>query len=185
MSFGYRDGFVQRDRQTIRDVIAEAQPKFFSFLQKYGANPSECTEFFQIALKSLSENFILDPKKDVPDAKLFNYIATIGLNKWRSYCKQKNREISTLESELPERAEEANILQDMIRKEEHLAFMRIFKKLHTDCQELMWAKIVEGKRYKEIAESKGKSEEYLRVHLNRCKKYLKNLMVDDNNFELK
>lgn len=185
MNFEYRDAFINRDRLIIKKIIAETQPKFHSFLKKYGADHLECKEFFQIALKNTAENFILDPQKEVPNNKFFNYLATIGINKWRSYCKQKSREVPTLASELPDAPNEESILEDLVKKEDHVAFMQKFKKLNEDCQHLLWSKIVEGKRYKEIAQSMNKQEESLRVQLNRCKKYLKNLLLSDNKWQVK
>ncbi len=172
-NFEYRDAFVHGDRLVLKQMINEFQPKFHSFLRKYGADYSECDEFFQVGLKVISENFILDPNKDVDNSHFFNYLATIGLNKWRTHCKKKNREISTLELEFPNAISEESIEKDMIRLEEHQAFMEKFKKISKDCQKILWAKIVEEKRYKEIASTMDTTEEFLRVKLNRCKKYLK------------
>ncbi len=185
MDFEYRDAFVNRDRLLIKKIITEAQPKFYSFLKKYGANHLECKEFFQIALKAISENFIFDTQKEVPNSKFFNYMATIGLNKWRTYCKQKSREIPTLDSSFPDAPNDDSILKDLIKKEAHDTFMQKFRKLGADCQQLLWYRIVEEKRYREIAQLMDKNEESLRGQLIRCKKYLKKLLVGDNNFQIK
>ncbi len=178
MNFEYRDAIVKGNSLMIKKVIDELRPKFYGVLKKYGANNLECKEYFQISLLAMSENFILDMNKQVPDNKIFNYFMTIGLNKWRTYCKQKDREIHR--ENLSEISFETTILEDLIRKEEHSAFMHKYRKLSKDCQYLLWRKIVEEINYREIATELGKSEQYLRVHLNRCKKYLIKLLSSDN-----
>jgi len=183
MNFEYRDAIIKGDSQTLKKMIAEFRPKFDRVLKKYGANTLECKEYFQISLKNMVENIVLDNEKEIPNSKFFNYFLTIGLNKWRTYCKQKGREMPT--KDLPEMPSEASILEDMMRKEKHTFFMQKFRKLGLNCQKLLWKKIVEEINYKDIAREMDKSEKYLRVQLNRCKKYLIKLLASDNNFYVK
>ncbi len=164
-------------------MMDEFRPKFIRVLKKYGATDTDGQEYFQISLKAVVEHFILDKNKAVPDSKFFNYLTTIGLNQWRTYCKQKGREISS--DELPDTTFESTILEDMMRKEKHAAFMQQFRGLNKGCQDLLWKKIVEEMNYKEIANHLNKSEQYLRVQLNRCKKYLINSLSSDNSFQFK
>ena len=182
MRYEFRDAIINGDRKTIKKIIDDVKPKFIHVLKKYGATNMECEEYFQISLKGLVENFILNENKDVPNDKFFNYLITIGLNNWKTHCKRKRKEIPT--ADLPETSFESSILEDILLKEKHNAFMEKFRELGIGCQNLLWKKIVEELSYKEIALELGKNEDYLRVHLNRCKKYLTKLLATDNAFNL-
>jgi RNA polymerase sigma factor (sigma-70 family) len=166
------DGIRHSRNEVLKYIYNQFYPMIYSYIINNSGNKEEARDIFQDGIivlyeKTLKEDFELT-------ANVGTYLYSVCQRLWLNKLnRQKNREF--LDSNIPEREEEQDVLNEESAERQHL-LKQLFNKIGEGCRKILIKKYFEKRKDKEIAEELHLSgPDYVKMQRYRCLKQLRKL----------
>lgn len=169
-----------RTQKAFEQLYRHVFPMVKQQVRSFGGSEDDARDVFQEGVLALWKNVQAGRFELRAEAKLSTYLVEICKRRWIDQRKKASSRYEQAPEQLPDRADEANALEQWIDREEQEAFRARFGQLGERCRDMLTRFYYERQPLREIAQAFGLKEATAKNEKYRCMQRLKQLFHPTN-----
>ncbi len=166
------------DKDVLKSIYKNVLPNVEKYICANSGSKDDAFDLFQDAVIILYKQ-VSNRTYNEEKYKIAGFLYTVSKNLWINRAKKKSVEKDWYEKKQEDEIE-PTVLEDLIDSEKKKLLNHVFKQIGDECVKLLTYSVYQELTMKEIADIIGMTENNVRVQSHRCKKKLRELVLNNS-----